>query len=125
MCSKTRLARLIVIWDDDQRRVRPHVRSSADHLDRRFRRITAAACNDRDPALGGFDTGGDNVPMFVTGQRGALARGSAWHERIAALGNLPLDEFTECVLRDTPPRKWSDERRNRAKKHELVSVGRR
>src|SRR5215217_6962107 len=60
--------------------------------------------------------------MLVPAEGRDFTRRPARHQGVAALGDLPFDEITECVFSDTAPRKGGYERRNRAENHELVSV---
>src|SRR4051794_40145122 len=121
MRREPRLAGLVVIGDDDQRRIGAHVGRGADPLDRCRRRVSAATRDDGHPALHDLDSVGDQLSMLVCGQGRDLAGRPAGHQRIRAFGNLPFHEAGECVLSDTAAGKWRHQRRNRAEKHELAS----
>ena len=69
-----------------------------------------------------FDRELDHPALLVGAHRRAFAGRSARDQRVAALGDLPLDELAECVFGDTAARKWRHERRDRPEKHELTSV---
>src|SRR5437763_14834837 len=59
--------------------------------------------------------------LLVVAQGRGFTRRPARHQRIAALGDLPLDELTKCVLGDTATGKGRYQRRDGAEKHELSS----
>src|SRR4051812_10860414 len=101
MGEKARLAWLVVVRDDNERGVRADVGCGADHLDSCRRGIASAASDHRNPAPRHPDSLRDRLAMLIAAQGGALARRAARHEPVAALGDLPLDELGECVLRDT------------------------
>ena len=107
MRRKPRLARLVVIRHDDQRRVGADIGRGPRHLDR-MRAVELLP----QPAITGTrplatSTVPRYLPMLVGGQRRALAGRPARHERVAALGDLPLDELGECVLSDTAAAKMA------------------
>src|SRR3954471_20350039 len=112
MSAQATLARFVVIRNDGQHGVGAKIRGSPSALDRGGRRVSAAPGDDRHPAIGGPYRGCDDVAMFIDGERGDLTGRTAWHQPVAAFGDLPLDEFAECVLGDTSTGKWRHERRD-------------
>ena len=92
MGGEARLARLVIIRHDDQRRVGADIGRRPDQLDRRRGRIASAARNYRDAPFGNFDRRGDDLPVLFARKRRALAGRPARNQRVAALGNLPLDQ---------------------------------
>jgi len=64
----------------------------------------------------------DHAALLFRRHGRAFARGSARDQSVAAFSDLPFNQLAERVLGDTTIRKRRNQRRNRAKKHELASV---
>jgi len=60
------------------------------------RRIGAATGNDGDAFGRLLDRDADDFAVFIHGDRGRFTRGPHHHNRIGALGHMPVDQFSQA-----------------------------
>ncbi len=108
------LGRLVVIGRDDQDRVGADPLGMLGEPDRLGGAVRAGAGDDRDPALDLVDRDLDDPLMFLMAQGRALARGPDRHDTVAAILDLPVDEFAKARFVDSSVFKWGHERRDGA-----------